>query len=126
HAGHGPSAPQPGMAMPASGMAMPMEPPPASRVPGIEPHTRVGSGTSWQPDSTPMYAVHRQSGPWGLMFHGNLFGLYDHQGSARGATRVISVNCGMVMAERSVGRGHLMLRGMFSLEPATIRPRGYP
>jgi len=29
--------------------------------------TREGSGTSWLPDSSPMYMVHRLNGPWMLM-----------------------------------------------------------
>jgi hypothetical protein len=128
HAGHEPSAAEP----PATPQAMPGHP---HEMPqhtmgmeeaAVEPHGRVGSGTSWQPDSTPMYAIHRERGPWRLMFHGLLFGLYDNQGGARGATRVVAPNWFMVMAERPAGPGHLMLRGMFSLDPATIRPRGYP
>src|SRR5712691_9807513 len=31
------------------------------------PAEREGSGTSWLPDVSPMYAVHRMAGPWELM-----------------------------------------------------------
>src|SRR4051812_39597445 len=34
---------------------------------GGVPATRDGSGTSWLPDTTPMYAVHRQAAGWMLM-----------------------------------------------------------
>jgi hypothetical protein len=93
---------------------------------GMEHMARHGSGTSWVPDSSPVYAKHLQSGPWALMLHGNAFLDYDNQGGPRGATRVISENWGMAMAERGLGRDRLRLRAMLSLEPYTIRPRGYP
>ena len=35
--------------------------------------SREGSGTSWLPDSTPMYALHWRRGPWQLMAHENAF-----------------------------------------------------
>ena len=31
------------------------------------PSAREGSGTSWLPDETPMYAIHGQAGSWTLM-----------------------------------------------------------
>ena len=40
---------------------------------------REGSGTSWRPDSSPMYMVHRQNGPWMLMGHENAFLQYLHE-----------------------------------------------
>src|SRR4051794_40298403 len=46
---------------------------------------RDGSGTSWLPDETPMYAVHRQTGKWTLMAHGNAFLQYLHEGGDRGS-----------------------------------------
>ncbi len=38
---------------------------------------REGSGTSWQPDSTPMHAVHAMAGGWTFMVHGNVFLGYE-------------------------------------------------
>src|SRR5690349_18444734 len=32
---------------------------------------REGSGTSWLPDVSPMYAVHLNAGVWNVMIHGN-------------------------------------------------------
>ncbi len=85
-----------------------------------------GSGTSWLPADTPMYAIHRDAGGWMLMFHGNVFVQYLHDSGDRGSNQTGSVNWFMAMADRSLGDGHLGLRGMVSLEPWTIRGCGYP
>ena len=87
---------------------------------------REGSGTSWLPDETPMYALHRQAGAWTLMAHGNAFLQYVHESGDRGDDQFGSVNWFMGMADRNLGSGHLGLRGMLSLEPWTIRGCGYP
>lgn len=92
----------------------------------VMPPPREGSGTSWLPDDTPMYAVHRQAGPWTLMAHANVFLQYLRDRGARGSAQAGSINWVMGMADRAVGDGHLGLRGMMSLEPATIRGCGYP
>ena len=34
------------------------------------PETRMGSGTSWLPDDSPMHAAHFMLGRWALMLHG--------------------------------------------------------
>jgi hypothetical protein len=34
---------------------------------------REGSGTAWLPDASPMAALHKTSGAWALMLHGNGF-----------------------------------------------------
>ncbi len=88
--------------------------------------TRDGSGTSWLPDETPMYAVHRQANGWMLMLHGNAFLQYLKETGDRGSDQAGSVNWVMGMAQRNVGGGQLMLRGMLSAEPWTIRGCGYP
>ena len=90
------------------------------------PPAREGSGTSWLPDETPMYAVHFQAGEWTLMAHANAFLQYLHEGGDRGSDQGGSINWFMGMADRNVGSGHLGLRGMISLEPWTIRGCGYP
>jgi hypothetical protein len=90
------------------------------------PAVREGSGTSWLPDETPMYAIHGQVGEWMLMAHGNAFLQYIHESGNRGADQAGSINWLMGMADRPVGNGHLGLRGMVSLEPWTIRGCGYP
>ena len=87
---------------------------------------REGSGTAWLPDETPMYAMHWQRGVWLLMAHGNAFAQLLHESGARGQSQLGSINWFMGMARRDLGRGRLMLRGMFSAEPWTIRGCGYP
>ena len=89
------------------------------------PPAREGSGTSWLPDETPMYAVHSQAGKWTLMAHGNAFLQYLHESGDRGSDQGGSINWFMGMADRNLGSGHLGLRGMISLEPWTIRGCGY-
>jgi YHS domain-containing protein len=90
------------------------------------PHGREGSGTSWQPDASPMYAVHRQYGEWQFMGHGSAFLQYVHEGSYRGEDQFDSTNWVMGMASRSFGEGRLRLRGMLSMEPFTVNGCGYP
>jgi hypothetical protein len=87
---------------------------------------REGSGTSWLPDRTPMYGLQRQAGSWSLMGHGNVFGQYLDERGDRGSDQFGSINWMMGMARRDVGGGRLGVRGMFSLEPWTIRGCGYP
>lgn len=87
---------------------------------------REGSGTSWLPDDSPMYAVHTQRGPWMLMFHENAFLQHFHESGNRGADQAGSVNWFMGLAQRPLGPGKVGLRGMFSVEPWTIRGCGYP
>jgi hypothetical protein len=89
-------------------------------------HLRMGSGTSWLPDSSPMHANHKVRGDWMVMLHGVAFGVYDHQGTDRGANQLGIIDWEMAMAMRRIGSGLLHLHGMASLEPATIGARGYP
>src|SRR5262245_21253543 len=98
----------------------------ASAAPDMSAMAREGSGTSWRPDSSPMYMVHRQKGPWLLTAHENAFLQYLHEWSDRGDHQTGSINWLMGMADRTAGRGHLSLRGMVSVEPWTIRGCGYP
>jgi hypothetical protein len=95
-------------------------------VQGAMSHAREGSGTAWLPDSSPMYAIHGAGGGWELMLHGNVFLQYLDDGGDRGHDQVGSINWIMGMAHRNIGAGRLGLRGMFSLEPATIGGCGYP
>ena len=91
-----------------------------------ESMARDGSGTSWLPDASPMYAFHTTRGSWQLMAHENLFVQYLHESGTRGADQAGSINWFMGMAQRPVGDGRLRLNGMVSLEPFTIRGCGYP
>src|SRR5881296_1772301 len=90
------------------------------------PETRMGSGTSWLPDASPMHAAHYMLARWTLMLHGKGFFQYDLQGGSRGSNQLGIVNWGMVAASRLLGGGQLQLRAMLSAEPWTIGSRGYP
>jgi YHS domain-containing protein len=87
---------------------------------------RVGSGTSWLPDFTPMFAVHRQFGDWTAMLHQNLFIQYIDENTNRGDSQFGSVNWVMGMAERRLRGGHFGVRTMLSVEPWTVGACGYP
>jgi hypothetical protein len=119
HPGHHP--PQVSDSMPRQSMASVMP----QRPFGI-PMTRMGSGTAWLPDASPMRAWHFPTGRWILMVHGDAFLQYDHQGGPRGDDQVGSINWGMLMAMRQVAGGTLHLHGMASAEPFTIGAGGYP
>lgn len=87
------------------------------------PMGRMGSGTSWQPASTQMNMLHKQSGEWLVMFHYNATLGVNSQGGPRGATKFESANWFMPEAIRRVGKGTIDLRAMFSFEPFTF-PKG--
>lgn len=84
------------------------------------------SGTTAEPNSTPMPMIMTMRGPWMLMLHGNAFVTEEQQTSPRGGDKLFSTNWFMPMAQRPLGPGQLTLRAMFSLEPATITKRRYP
>jgi hypothetical protein len=90
------------------------------------PASRDGSGTAWQPDATPMHAVHAMAAGWQLMLHGNLFAGFDAQGTDRGDEKVFSPNWVMAMARRRALGADVSLRAMFSLDAVTMGERGYP
>ncbi len=84
------------------------------------------SGTSVEPDSTPVPMLMTRKNSWTLMFHANVFVLDEQQSSTRDADKFFSTNWFMGMAQRKLGPGTLTLRSMLSLEPATITDRRYP
>ena len=88
-------------------------------------HTRESSGTSWQPDSSPMEGWHFNSGDWSFMAHGAVYGIYDKQGGNRGAEKGYSSNMGMFMGTHPLGDGTLGFRTMVSLDPF-MGKSGYP
>src|ERR1041384_5651713 len=87
---------------------------------------QIGSGTSWQPDSSPMYMMDKISGNWLFMFHYNAVVGVNSQGGPRVTTKFESANWFMPIAYRRVGPGTLQLRGMFSAEPFTFARGGSP
>src|SRR3977135_4132216 len=98
---------------------------PAAGAQQSEPDPREGSGTSWQPDSTPMSGLHTMRGAWMTMIHGHAVLIYDHQGGARGATQSFSTSMLMFMAGRELGDGAFGLRVMASTDPL-MGKSGYP
>jgi hypothetical protein len=95
-------------------------------VQNVMPMGQMGSGTAWQPASTPTHMWHRSKGEWLLMLHGEAKLGVNRQGGPRGVTKFESQNWIMPMAFRRVGRGTLQLRGMFSAEPLTFSGAGSP
>ncbi|MGE3623576.1 MAG: hypothetical protein AB7H77_06885, partial [Bdellovibrionales bacterium] len=88
--------------------------------------SREASGTSWQPDSTPMEGPHFTADNWNFMAHGFVNGIYDNQGGPRGASKTFSTSMAMLMAQRPVDdRSTLGLRSMISLDPL-MGANGYP
>lgn len=95
------------------------------------PMTRNGSGTSWLPDNSPMYAYMFHSGKWMFMLHGDLYIRYNKQDlfekGSRGAAKFDAPNMVMLMGQRNVGsKGLFHFNGMFSLDPLTVGGDGYP
>ena len=107
------------------------EPPQDSAVSGMAglegPYsmTREGSGSSWQPDSTPMIGTHAVHGQWMSMLHGMADLIYDDQGGPRGATQGFSTSMLMFMARRELSDAAFGVRVMASTDPLMGR-RGYP
>ncbi|MCI0669964.1 MAG: hypothetical protein L0Y64_05850 [Myxococcaceae bacterium] len=87
---------------------------------------RQGSGTSWQPPSTPMFGHMWLAGDWALMLHYNGFAGLDVQGTPRGATQWPVIGWVMGMARRPLWGGQLSARAMLSPEPFTLGRLGYP
>jgi hypothetical protein len=86
---------------------------------------REASGTSWQPDSTPMGGYMWMQGAWMTMLHGYADAIYDDQGGPRGATQAFSTSMLMLMARRELADGALGLRLMISTDPL-MGASGYP
>ena len=100
--------------------SMPMEDMTIKSPEGVRlPHGREGSGTSWMPDSTPVFAHHFMAGDWMLMLHYSALVGYDDQWSDRGSRRATSINWAMGMATHPLLGGEVEFRSMLSLEPAT-------
>ena len=86
----------------------------------------TASGTAWQPEQTPVTALHSRAGEWDLMAHAAIFAGYDYQTGDRGEDAFFSTNWIMIMGHRPLGAGEVTLRGMASLEALTVGERGYP
>lgn len=110
----------------------PAKPPPGQvhehvAVPGtLLTPTRESSGTSWLPDDTPMFGVHRPWRGWDLRVDGSAFGVLlvepgdRHRTGGPAEQQFALANWGMATARRGVGQGRIGVRVMLSAEPVTI------
>jgi len=120
----------------ANGMAMPSHQPnerheePMSMPSSInvaDSMSRESSGTSWVPDSTPIYGRMFMVDDDMLMLHGAIFPRYTNVTTNRGDDRIDAPNWLMVMFSHSLGENtQFGLRAMMSLDPLTEGGRGYP
>jgi hypothetical protein len=104
------------------GMDMKME----AHGPAQSPAPSLGSGTSWEPASVPDHEWMLMAGNWEFMTHGVIFIDYNQQGGPRGEGKAESVNWGMTMEQRKLGKGTILFRQMFSAESLTSPHPGFP
>jgi hypothetical protein len=92
-----------------------------------DPMSREGSGTSWIPDSSPMYGRMFMFGANMLMLHGAIFPRYTNVSTRRGDDRIDAPNWFMAMFSHPLGDStQFGSRLMMSLDPLTEGGRGYP
>jgi hypothetical protein len=92
-----------------------------------DPMSREGSGTSWLPDSSPMYGKMFMFGQDMLMLHGAVFPRYTNVNTRRGDGRIDAPNWIMGMYSHPLGDNtQIGGRLMMSLDPLTEGGRGYP
>jgi hypothetical protein len=92
-----------------------------------DPMSREGSGTSWLPDSSPMYGKMFMFGNDMLMLHGAIFPRYTNVSTRRGDDRIDAPNWTMGMYSHPLGdNAQIGARLMMSLDPLTEGGRGYP
>ena len=95
------------------------------------PMNRNGSGTSWLPDETPMYAWMRHANNWNLMAHGAFFFRQNFQNLnnnyKRGGRQFDVPGWVMVMAQRKIkNNGLLLIRSMLTVDAISMGGSGYP
>jgi hypothetical protein len=92
-----------------------------------DPMSREGSGTSWLPDSSPMYGRMFMFDDNMLMLHGAIFPRYTNVSTRRGDDRIDAPNWIMAMYSHPLGdSAQFGARLMMSLDPLTEGGRGYP
>jgi len=101
-----------------------------------DPMERESSGTSWEPDSSPMYARTKMTSGGGMwMFMGTAFIRYTHVGSSRdvsvagdgSGTKFDAPTMFMAMYSHPIGeRSQFGFRVMASLDPIIEQGVGYP
>jgi hypothetical protein len=122
HAGHG--------RYPIDDPALLKRAPMAMEMPGLLgpwAMNREGSGTTWLPDSSPMFGRMGRRGPWRVMDMLTAFGAFVDAGGRRGESRAYSASQYMLMAQQRDARGGVIgLRAMVSADALTNGKRGYP
>ncbi len=92
-----------------------------------DPMSREGSGTSWLPDSSPIYGKMFMFDRDMLMLHGAIFPRYTNVSTRRGDDRIDAPNWIMGMYSHPLSDGaQIGARLMMSLDPLTEGGRGYP
>jgi heavy metal-binding protein len=92
-----------------------------------DPMSREASGTSWIPDSSPMYGRMFMFGENMLMLHGAIFPRYTNVSTRRGDDRIDAPNWFMGMYSHPLwNNAQFGSRLMMSLDPLTEQGRGYP
>src|SRR5262245_5916707 len=85
-----------------------------------DPMSREGSGTSWIPDSSPMYGRMFMFGENMLMLHGAIFPRYTNVSTRRGDDRIDAPNWFMGMYSRPLwDNAQFGSRLMMSLDPSS-------
>ena len=93
---------------------------------GPYPMNREASGTSWQPDVSPMMGVYRMTGDWSLMGQVQLNLVADRQSGPRGDDMIFPSGMVMGMATGALSvRDTVQFRAMLAPDPLMGR-RGYP
>ena len=88
---------------------------------------REGSGTTWLPESSPMYGRMTTRGKWQTMQMGSATGAFVSSGGKRGESQFYGASQYMMMGQKTDEKGRTFgLRSMFSLDPITNGKRGYP
>ncbi len=88
---------------------------------------REGSGTTWLPESSPMYGRMSERGSWQLMQMGMAALAYGDAGGKRGESQAYGATQYMLMGQKRDEKERILgLRGMFSLDPLTNGKKGYP
>src|SRR5262245_51481675 len=92
-----------------------------------DPMSREGSGTSWIPDSSPMYGRMFMFGESMLMLHGAIFPRYTNVSTRHGDDRIDAPNWFMAMYSHPLwNNAQFGSRLMMSFDPLTEQGRGYP
>lgn len=88
---------------------------------------QTGSGTSWVPSTTPMYALMYDFPNSSLMVHGGIFPRYTYQSGSRGDKEFGAPSWIMLMYDHNLDMNNMLeLHGMFSADPVVEGNRGYP